>query len=339
GVNIGSARSSADTASATSASDGSPIISSDKTRSAIAMADAINQQSSKTGVSAEVNPTLVVGGDGSSLDPESLNQFEAGDEAGIFINGISIGTVKLQQDSSGDLDTDRARADALTLINQASGKTGVTAVDNGVSLTLSAADGRNLSVAIDDRSGSSASIGALIGLDAAVDGIGESTFGAATAGSPVSSEGLTYETTYGTISLISASPFEIRAGNQGSENLANLGFSTGTFGGQGQGQFLQDLDISSFEGAQLAIVATDNAIEKIANQRAELGAVQNRLEASVSRLHIVSENLSSANSRILDADFAAETAEMSRTQVLQQAGMSVLAQANASSQQVLSLLG
>jgi len=69
-----------------------------------------------------------------------------------------------------------------------------------------------------------------------------------------------------------------------------------------------------------------------------LGAVQNRFEATISNLAVQSENLSAARSRIADADFAAETAELSRTQVLQQAGISILAQANARPQQALSLL-
>jgi len=77
----------------------------------------------------------------------------------------------------------------------------------------------------------------------------------------------------------------------------------------------------------------------VASQRAELGALQNRFESTVSNLAITAENLTAANSRIRDADFAAETAELSRTQVLQQAGISILAQANQRPQQVLSLLG
>ena len=88
-----------------------------------------------------------------------------------------------------------------------------------------------------------------------------------------------------------------------------------------------------------ALVAVDNAIAQVASQRADLGAIQNRMESTVSNLKVTSENLSAANSRIQDADFAAETAELSRTQVLQQAGISILAQANASGQNVLSLLG
>ncbi|AHK15305.1 flagellin [Thalassolituus oleivorans] len=336
GVTIGAADVGADKASATVSSDGSRILSSEKSQSAIAIASAINDVADETGVTASVNATEVVGGDGTNVD---LAKFEEGDQAGIYINGVEVGTVTLQADGSGALDSDRARADALNLINQNAGKTGVTAVDNGVSLTLSAADGRNVSIAIDDKSGADASIGAVMGLDAAVDGIGEATFGRASAAGGVTAEGAAYETTYGTVKLSSASEFTLEGGANGNGELDALGLKTGTYGGGEDGQFLSDIDISTFEGATAAITAIDNAIGQVASQRADLGAIQNRLESTVSNLQVTSENLNSANSRIQDADFAAETAELSRTQVLQQAGISVLAQANAAGQQVLSLLG
>lgn len=82
----------------------------------------------------------------------------------------------------------------------------------------------------------------------------------------------------------------------------------------------------------------DSALETINSIRADLGAVQNRLESTIANLSTTSENLSAARSRIQDADFAAESANLARTQVLQQAGLSVLAQANARPQQVLQLL-
>jgi len=80
-------------------------------------------------------------------------------------------------------------------------------------------------------------------------------------------------------------------------------------------------------------------LDKISDSRANLGAIQNRLGSTISNLENVSQNTSAANSRIQDADFAAETSKMSKSQILQQAGTSMLAQANASSQSVLSLLG
>jgi len=101
---------------------------------------------------------------------------------------------------------------------------------------------------------------------------------------------------------------------------------------------MNNLDISTREGADLAMIAVDYAIDTINGYRAELGAVQNRFESTIANLSTTSENLSASNSRIRDADFAAETAELARTQVLQQAGLSVLAQANARPQQVLQLL-
>lgn len=96
--------------------------------------------------------------------------------------------------------------------------------------------------------------------------------------------------------------------------------------------------IDSKPGAQLAIGVIDDALEKVASYRADLGAIQNRLEKTDKNLSISIENLSSARSRILDVDFAAETATMTQQNILQQAGVSVLAQANGQPQIALKLL-
>jgi len=101
---------------------------------------------------------------------------------------------------------------------------------------------------------------------------------------------------------------------------------------------MNNIDISTAEGADIAMIAVDYAIDTINSYRAELGAVQNRFESTIANLATTSENLSASNSRIRDADFAAESAELARTQALQQAGHSVLAQANGRPQQVLQLL-
>ena len=103
-------------------------------------------------------------------------------------------------------------------------------------------------------------------------------------------------------------------------------------------QLIQDVDVSSADGAIKALAAVDNALTTINFQRANLGAIQNRFESTISNQAITAENFETANSRIRDADFAAETAELSRTQVLQSAGLSILAQANSQPQQVLQLL-
>jgi flagellin len=342
GVGIGAALTSSDTASATQSSNGDNIVSSDKGRSAIAVAAAINDVSGETGVSASVNATQVVGGDGSNADKDN---YAIGDSADLYINGVNLGTVTLQDDGAGQIDLDKARSDALTFINNKSSQTGVTAADNGVSITLGAADGRNVSVAIDNNAASGDNnIGALLGLDSSVEGIGEAKFTEVAAArtdlaAEANVEAQVYETTYGTVKLESAKEITVGAGSNSADEVEALGLKSGTYGGGEDGQFLKDIDISTAEGANAALTAIDNAIGQVASQRADLGAVQNRMESVVSNLQVTSENLNAANSRIKDADFAAETAELQRTNVLQQAGISVLAQANAAGQQVLSLLG
>ncbi|HFK2946103.1 TPA: flagellin [Stenotrophomonas maltophilia] len=99
-----------------------------------------------------------------------------------------------------------------------------------------------------------------------------------------------------------------------------------------------DLDISTFAGAQQALQVVDNALGSINSTRADLGAIQNRFTSVVANLQTSSENMSASRSRIKDTDFAKETAELTRTQILQQAGTAMLAQANQVPQGVLSLL-
>ena len=97
--------------------------------------------------------------------------------------------------------------------------------------------------------------------------------------------------------------------------------------------------VSTQAGARIALDIVDLALEDVSSERAKLGALQNRLESTISNLSTTSENLSASRSRILDADFAAETAQLSRNQIIQQAGVSILAQANQQPQIALSLLG
>ncbi len=99
-----------------------------------------------------------------------------------------------------------------------------------------------------------------------------------------------------------------------------------------------NLDISDVSGADNAIKAMDAALNSVNSSRADLGAVQNRFTSVVANLSTSSENMSAARSRIRDTDYASETAELTRNQILQQAGTAMLAQANQSSQNVLSLL-
>lgn len=101
---------------------------------------------------------------------------------------------------------------------------------------------------------------------------------------------------------------------------------------------VQDLDISTVSGATSALRVVDSALDAINGQRAQFGALQSRFEATIANLQTSVENLSASRSRIRDTDFAAETAALTRAQVLQQAGTAMLAQANALPQNVLSLL-
>jgi len=102
---------------------------------------------------------------------------------------------------------------------------------------------------------------------------------------------------------------------------------------------VDSLDILSVENAQLAIQALDDAIASVDSTRADLGAVQNRFEPTISNLQNIAENASNARGRIMDTDYAAESANLAKNQIMQQAGTAMLAQANQLPQAVLSLLG
>ena len=99
-----------------------------------------------------------------------------------------------------------------------------------------------------------------------------------------------------------------------------------------------DIDVSTQAGATAALNVIDNALSLISSSRADLGAIQNRLSSTIANQQNVSENVSAARSRVMDADFAAETASLTKAQILQQAGTAMLAQANQLPQTVLSLL-
>jgi len=136
-------------------------------------------------------------------------------------------------------------------------------------------------------------------------------------------------TTRGTLTLSSADSFTLAGDDLAFGGLANSSPALSQ---------LDAVDISTIEGANAAISVLDGALSQVSSMRADLGAVQNRFESTISNLATTSENLSAARSRILDADFAAETAELTRAQILQQAGIAMVSQANALPQSVLSLL-
>ncbi len=101
---------------------------------------------------------------------------------------------------------------------------------------------------------------------------------------------------------------------------------------------IDEVDISTVAGASDAIKSIDGAVSQIDTIRGDLGAIQNRFESTISNLQNVSENLSAARSRILDADIAQETSSMTKNNILQQAGVAILAQANQTPQLALQLL-
>jgi flagellin len=101
---------------------------------------------------------------------------------------------------------------------------------------------------------------------------------------------------------------------------------------------VSNIDVSTVDGANDALLTIDAALNSVNSNRAALGAIQNRFASTISNLQITTENLSASRSRIQDTDFAAETAQLTRGQILQQAGTAILAQANSLPNGVLSLL-
>jgi len=128
--------------------------------------------------------------------------------------------------------------------------------------------------------------------------------------------------------------FQVGILNSGNDRI-NLRLSTANAGALS----INESTVSTASKAQLAITSLDSAIASVATKRNTLGATQNRLQVTMSNLSTIHENLSAANSRIVDVDVAAETASMSQNQILMQAGVSVLGQANQMPSMVLSLLG
>ena len=138
------------------------------------------------------------------------------------------------------------------------------------------------------------------------------------------------------------------------DNAGNLSVSAGesfTFTGAGAATLglsttaatesttgMTNVNVLSVGGANDAILRMDSALTSVSSLRSTLGAIQNRFQSVINSLQAVSENLSASRSRILDTDFAAETASLTRSQILQQAGTAMVAQANSAPQNVLSLL-
>jgi flagellin len=210
------------------------------------------------------------------------------------------------------LDQATTQANTLAQINAQSSNTGVTATDTGSGLKLTAADGRNISVGALTLGSAAGTTAADLGLTGAVNTTQVSTVKATYVDSPGS--GITSLTIAG-------------AGLAGSAKTVG---TTGTS--------VSATNVLTSAGAQDAIKTLDAALASVNSSRANLGAVQNRFSSVVTSLQTTSENLSASRSRIQDTDFAAETANLTRGQILQQAGTAMLAQANSLPNGVLSLL-
>jgi len=220
----------------------------------------------------------------------------------ITINGVTTGTITNGATSA------LTREAAVDAINAVSAATGVTATNtgaDGTGVSLTAADGRTITTSFTQASGS---------FDAA-------------------STGVALGSSYATVELTSDSTIVVAGDETGTDLADDTDISASA-----TGVAVSNIDISDVSGSNDAIASVDAALNAINTSRAELGAVQNRFDSVIRNIQTTSENLSASRSRIVDADFAAETAELTRTQILQQAGTSILSQANSLPQNVLSLL-
>lgn len=217
----------------------------------------------------------------------------------IQINGELVTGFTVQQN-----DADHALTNA---INAISDRTGVVAtLDEDHQLVLTAEDGRNIDIVV---AGNGANLG------------------------------FNNQVSRGTITLQSVEQITLEAADAAAAAALGLGGAGTTLLGVNSAFAVDTVDVTTREGANVAIEILDVALSQVSSIRSDLGAVQNRLESTISNLTTTAENITASRSRILDADFAEETAVLSRNQIIQQAGVSILAQANQSSQVALTLLG
>jgi flagellin len=235
----------------------------------------------------------------------------------LTVEGVDIFTAAHDLGNSADLTAVEFDA-AIDDQNAALAAVGVTytgTVGSG-NLVFSKADGSNLDVVqvITDTDG-----------DAAISGAGFSNLGVA--------EGTTTKAAYGSVTLTSSAAITV-AGTA----AAKAGFHADNLSATAAGTAVSALDVQDTANSQTAIASLDSALSTINSTRASIGSYQSAFDTMISNLSISAENASAARSRVMDADFAQESAALAKNQVLQQAGISVLAQANAMPQQVLALL-
>lgn len=293
------------------------VIDNTNTDSLAGKLAAINDVTDQTGVSAEAyaSATLVM----SNFDYTHWSTTNYGD---FGINGISITGV-------GD---DTTAEEMATTLNSFSDQTGVSATVFGTDLVLEASRGINLhNVAVTGPTAADAFGSASFGNGQILSASTDATNGTATA-------------VTGTTRVEAGIKLRSQDGSPIALDVGDAAFSatgwknTNSSAGATSGGAINQLDVTTASNAQKAIGIVDNALEQINDTRSQLGAVSNRLDFTISSLSNVLENSASARARILDADFAMETARLSAAQVMQQAASAMLAQANSRPQQVLSLL-
>ncbi|AUM00389.1 flagellin [Zoogloeaceae bacteirum Par-f-2] len=240
-------------------------------------------------------------------------------------NAAGPGTIQTVSFTVSDANTADGLTQAVNAINEASSKTGITARLNSANnaILLSTDDGSSINIGA--ASTGAATAGIILG-SGTTETLAANTSGTLTAAGQVT---LDSSKSY---SITTSSDAAFTAGVLGSGAVAVSTTVGSTL------KKVQELDISTVSGATNALRVVDSALDAINGQRAKFGALQSRFEATVANLQTSVENLSASRSRIRDADFAAETAALTRAQVLQQAGTAMLAQANALPQNVLSLL-
>jgi flagellin len=272
------------------------------------IANAVNAKEGSTGVTARAYNTARV-----------YNLSSAGTVTMTLGSGSSTATI-----SAAVTTTDFSAL--VTEINKVSGTTGISATVNGGSMDLVQADGKNINVANFNHSTASETI--IVSGTNATGGLG--------AAQSLIAGGNDSTIVSGYVEFDSNNSFSVSSSIAAAAGSI-LNVAANTTVGSTQA-LVSAVDISTVTGANSAIVVLDAALKTVSSIRGDLGAVQNRFAATISNLQSTSENISAARSRIRDADFAAETANMTRDQILQQAGVAMLAQANALPNNVLTLL-
>ena len=236
----------------------------------------------------------------------------------LSINGVAIYT-----DYDATSDPTLTGAAVADKINQEADRTGVRASFNAGVLTLSSAEGGNITV-VQDK-------------DVAGDGITETALlDNAGAAATFDTTGAAQTSVFGgEVTLSSSDIIDFAGSNAG--DLTALGFDAVAQIAV-DAETISGVSVTSVANAELAIQRVDAALTTVSALRSDFGAVQNRFESTIANLQAVTENLSASRSRIQDTDFAAETAALTKAQILQQAGIAILAQANAAPQSVLGLL-